>query len=160
MTNYSEVTILKKILIAFILILFITGCSSFVQKPEPDHVTSSILENNKEDLTLIKNKTADDIELGYKVRTLGKKQMTDEEFGIKIREILMKQEGSHNSQIAIDIRNRTSEINNRLNSIILIVVIVVLIVAISNVLIVLRMRRNERMGSKFISKMGNRITDD
>ncbi len=152
---------MKEIFVTFTCIVLLTGCGTFNHKPESNHIASTILENNKENLTTIKNKTADDLELGYKVRTFAKKEMTNEELASKIRVLIAKQEGgTSNAQFAVEIRNKTSEINNRLNTVILIIVVLILVIVISNVLIVLRIRRNERVAIKPISKLGNKTADD
>lgn len=149
---------MKRILFPVLISILLTGCSTIMQKPEKDHVASSILENNKQELTTIKNKTADDLELGFKVRALVKKQLTDEEFGIKVRELIAKQEGV--TSTTIDIRNKTSEINNRLNTLILIVVVLIFVSLMGHYLIELKGRRNERMVSKRFSRMGDQDSDN
>lgn len=152
---------MKETVIALMCVVLLTGCGAFEQKPATNHVASTILENNKENLTTIKNKTADDLELGYKVRSISKKEVSDAELGSKVRVLIAKQEGgTSNAQFAVEIRNKTSEINNRLNTVILIIVVLILVIVISNVLIVLRIRRNERVAIKPISKLGNKTADD
>lgn len=93
--------------ILFCLSLFVlSGCGIFESKeniaPPPQKpivkpsVPLQIIENNKEDLKQIKEKLADDIELGSKTRVLEKKHPTDDlAFGTAVRTFVQKQENKN-----------------------------------------------------------------
>ena len=78
---------MKKIIVALML-FFVCGCFSTQNQPEvPNNNTViEILEENKEDLNKIKNKTADDLELGHYARSLVLDQdLDDSELGRAVR---------------------------------------------------------------------------
>lgn len=85
-----------KHLIVLPLVLFVVSCGSIVkEEPKPVPVTESvadIIEENKEDLNYIKDRTADDLELGHAVREMvveGK--LSNTAIGFEARKITLSQ---------------------------------------------------------------------
>ena len=91
---------MMKIVPVIIIFFLLTGCMSSNKWFDGDSPTTSkntdslavqILEDNKEDLTYIKDRTADDIELGYEVRKLSNEVKDDQEFATQVRELINAQ---------------------------------------------------------------------
>lgn len=78
-----------------ILIAVFTGCGTFdksAEEPCTNDIVVDVLTENKNDIEYIKNRTADDIELGYKVRKVVlDENFDDEQVGAYAREIVMGQ---------------------------------------------------------------------
>ena len=85
-----------KHLIFLPLVLFLVSCGSIVkEEPKIAPVTEAvadIIEENKEDLNYIKNRTADDLELGHAVRKMVvENEMSDSRIGFEARKIVLNQ---------------------------------------------------------------------
>lgn len=118
---------MKIILIVPILLTFIVGCvnrSELIEEKKPITVVE-ILEKNKEKLTYIKNRTADDLELGDAVRRMVvDNKMNDTEIGSKARELVLKQSTTPKCN-----SDKEEEINgNKFNWVLWVVLLLVAIV--------------------------------
>ncbi len=82
-------------LIVPFLVILLTGCG-VIDKPQEDPrnygIAVDVISENKQDIEYIKNRTADDIELGYKAReaVIGD-DFNDEELGAFIRKTAKEQ---------------------------------------------------------------------
>lgn len=86
---------MKSLFIIPILITLLTGCG-VIDKPQEDPrnygIAVDVISENKQDIEYIKNRTADDIELGYKAReAVISDDFTDEELGAFIRKTAKEQ---------------------------------------------------------------------
>jgi len=80
------------------MLLFLTSCGVFSTRepaksePPTTAVVADIIEENKADLNYIKNRTADDLELGHAVRHMIVEQdLSNSEVGSKARKMVLKQ---------------------------------------------------------------------
>src|SRR5574344_2998087 len=115
-------------------LFLLAGCNSFTskkyepeKKPEEYSTGIKILENNKEQLTAIKNKTADDIDLGNKIRKLEKKHSDDAELGEHVRNAIREQQPiemkkDRKETVLVNI-TETADVNTRLNVLIIIILL-------------------------------------
>ena len=80
------------------MLLVLTSCGVFStqepakKEPPTTAVVADIIEENKADLNYIKNRTADDLELGHAVRhMIVEQKLGNSEVGSKAREIVLRQ---------------------------------------------------------------------
>jgi hypothetical protein len=85
---------MKYLTIVVALIVFLTACGT-VNDPSiqsNQNVVADIIEENKDDLNYIKNRTADDLELGAAVRNMiVKNRLSDTAIGSSARQIVLNQ---------------------------------------------------------------------
>lgn len=86
-----------RIFVILFVCLLLVGCGSMQQPYTPRgtdnySVGVQILERNKVDIKKIKDRTADDLELGHRVRTLRAEYPNDRIFVQKVNEAMAEQE--------------------------------------------------------------------
>ena len=100
---------MKYLLIIPILIAFITGCGSLdkpVEHPNTAGIAIDVLTKNKENIEHIKNRTADDIELGHTVRkAILDKSFTDENVGAIARKVAYSQPTMPKEEMKEDVKD-------------------------------------------------------
>lgn len=83
-----------KLLIVIVFAMFLFSCGTVNETPAPSNqnIVADIIEENKEDIDYIKNRTADDLELGAAVRNMiVKNRLSDTAIGSAARQIVLNQ---------------------------------------------------------------------